>query len=93
MAAYASTIEIEGESSTARYRDLIENGWEDTQARIFVHMQDMALATGKTLEDAEKDWLAYQQAVEDGDEERQQMYLDRLKAWGRSDCGISRCRP
>ena len=81
MADYASTIEIEGESSTARYRDLIENGWEDTQARIFVHMQDMALATGKTLEDAEKDWLAYQQAVEDGDEERQKMYLDRLKEW------------
>ena len=69
LAAFAG--EVEGyvgqtESSTARMQDFLDAGWERNRATIITYFQDQALASGRSLADAERQWLDYQAAVETG---------------------------
>ena len=56
-------------SSTERLNDFITHGWEKNRAVVITYFQDQALASGRSLEDAEAHWLAYQAAIEAGNVE------------------------
>ena len=53
-------------SSTERYQDFIAHGWEQNRALIITFFQDQALASGRSLQESEQHWIAYEKAVEAG---------------------------
>ena len=74
-------LNLQDVSTKARFDDLIGKGWREDHAKTFVWIQNAALATGRTLVEAEQLWLRYQRAVEDGNEELANSLLAQAQAW------------
>ena len=57
------------------------DGWERNRATIITYFQDQALASGRSLADAEQHWIAYEAAVEAGNSELAASLAQQAMDW------------
>lgn len=83
LEAYAATIEAD-ELNKERLNDWIAGGFRPDHAKIVTYFQDMALSAGASAQVGVDAWLAYQAAIEAGDQTRAQAIIDQVDGWAQA---------